>query len=134
MAKIPGKGASFSLDLGEGSAAVGQCISISLPEGEHEVFESDTTDNEDAGIPYQATMRTEGGSVEAEIFLDNTSHASLLAILASPAEAGFACVIGFRGGTSWSMTLAGLKFGGGSIVLNDGVKTTIGGKLSGHAA
>ena len=45
---------------------VAQIISLDGPGMASETFEADTLDNTDAGIPYQSTGRTEGGSVSGE--------------------------------------------------------------------
>jgi len=131
MSIMKGKGASLSIDVGAGLAAVSQVISITPPEGSNETFEADYLANPNAEIPHQATGRTETGSAGAELWLDNTSHGGLLGLLASPDTDGFACQIGFSDSSTWSFTGVGLTFGGGSIVLNDGVKVNVGIKLSG---
>lgn len=132
MSIMPGKGSSFNIDVGSGLAAVSQVISITPPEGENETFEADYLGNTDAGIPHQATGRTEGGSASAEVWLDNASHSGLIGMLATPDTDGFSCSIAFTSGT-WTFTGAGLTFGGGSVGLSDGVRANLGVKLSGVA-
>jgi hypothetical protein len=133
MSIMAGKGSSFNIDVGAGLAAVSQVIGITPPEGANETFEADYLGNASAGIPHQATGRTEGGSASAEVWLDNTSHAGLIGLLATPDTNGFSCSIGFTSGT-WTFTGAGLTFGGGSVALSDGVKANLAVKLSGVAA
>ncbi len=129
MAIMPGKGSSFNIDVGAGLAAVAQVISITPPEGENETFEADYLGQSDAGIPYQPTGRTEGGSASGEVWLDNSSHSGLIGLLATPKTSAFGCSIAFPTGT-WSFNGAGLSFGGGSVSLSDGVRCSFGVKLS----
>ena len=69
MALIKSKGTVLTLGIAGAGAAVGQMISIDLPEAEVETFEADTLDNTNAGIPYKASGRIEGGSVGGELFM-----------------------------------------------------------------
>lgn len=133
MGVMRGKGSTFSIDVGAGLAAVSQVISITPPEGQNETFEADYLDNASAAIPHKSTGRTEGGSASGEVWLDNTSHAGLMTLLATPDIDGFSCSIGFTSGT-WTFTGAGLSFGGGSVSLSDGVRCGFGVKLDGVAA
>lgn len=134
MSIMRGKGSTFSLDVGAGLVAVSQVISITPPEGQNETFEADYLGQANAGIPHQATGRTEGGSVGTELWLDNTSHAGLMTLLTTPDTDGFSGAIGFTDTKFWTFTGAGITFGGGSIGLSDGVKTNLSVKLSGVAA
>ncbi len=145
--KIKCKGTVLEQDLaGITYVAVAQIISIDLPDMEMETFEADTLDNTDAGIPYFATGRTEGGSFSAEIFYDpkDTSHIEWT---------GYLSTVGVIDGTDvgdrkyevsmritfsnpstptaseWTWVCAGVSLGG-TVALGDGLKASIGGKLT----
>ena len=141
MALIKGKGTTLNLGIAGASAAVGQMISIDLPEMEIETFEADTLDNSDAGIPYQASGRIEGGSVGGELFLDTASAMSpILSFLTSgaanldpePTADNTATVVMAGGNTSLTCTFntAGMSLGG-TVSLNEAVKGNYSAKLNG---
>ena len=70
MTKIISKGTVLQQTVDETFVPIAQIISIGLDGMESETFESDTLDNTDAGIPYQATGRTEPGSLSGDLFFD----------------------------------------------------------------
>jgi hypothetical protein len=132
MVKIPGKGCVLGQEIASVDTAIAQVISIDLPDMEAETFEADTLDNANAPIPYQTTERSEGGSWGGELFFDPVlaGHQAFLALLYAPVETNFTITYSDAGATVWTMLTAGVS-AGGSIVLNDGVKMTVSGKLSG---
>lgn len=131
--KIAGKGSVFSVSVASVLTAVAQVISIDLPEQKMETVETDTLDNEDAGIPHDPTGRSEGGEAKAEVYLDPASHGFINDWLE---ETDYTlmkkdCGIQFGGGDSpstWAFTAAGCSLGG-KIALNEYIKGTLGLKL-----
>ena len=83
MSKWKCKGTALQQQIGGAYVAVSQIISLGGPELESETFEADCIDNADAGIPYQTTGRTEGGSLSGEMFYDPAldAHKDLLELL-----------------------------------------------------
>lgn len=141
MGLIKSKGAILSLGIAGASAAVGQMISIDLPEMEVETFEADTLDNTNAGIPYEASGRIEGGSVGGELFMASASDmAPILSFLTSgaanldpePAADNTASIAMTGGNTSLTCTFktAGMSLGG-TVALNEAVKGNFTAKLNG---
>lgn len=130
MSKIKCKGTALQQQIGTVYTAVAQVISLELPDMESETFESDTLDNANAGIPYDSTGRSEGGSVSGELFLDPAlaGHKALLALLTTPADESWKIV--FADSTEWGFTGAGFGMGG-SVALNDGLKGSFSIKLDG---
>jgi hypothetical protein len=119
-------------DISETLTAVAQIISLTLPDMESETTEVDTLDNEDAGIPYLCTGRTEGGSVSGELFLDPAlaGHKAMLDLLETPAETDWNLIFADTGTTSWLFSGAGFGFGG-AIALPEALKGTFSIKLTG---
>lgn len=133
MAKIPGKGAVFELEVSTVLTAIAQLISIDLPEHEAETYEADTLDNTNPGIPHKPTGRVEGGSVGIEGFLDpvGSSFQVVTDRLNDPdAPEGGAITFADAATTTWTFETAGTTLGG-SVVLNDGVKFNASFKLDG---
>lgn len=135
MAKIKGKGTILSTDVDSVLAPIAQIISIDLPDQESETFESDTLDNTGAGILYQPTGRTEGGSASFEFFLDPVlaGHAALTDLLTDPctyADNNWKTTFADAATTEWTWIQAGFGLGG-AIALSDGVKMTGTVKLNG---
>ncbi len=134
MAKLRGKGTILNSDISGAAVAVAQIISLNIPDMESETYESDTLDNPDAGIPYDVTGRTEGGSMSAEMFFDPglAGHQALLQVLSAPVDyADTAWNLIFASASpsvTWPFVGAGLGIGG-PIVLNDGIKATMTVKL-----
>lgn len=140
MGLIKSKGAVLNLGIAGASAAVGQMISIDLPEAEVETFEADTLDNANAGIPHKASGRIEGGSVGGELFLDTAAAMSPIlgfltngaANLDPAADANTASVVMTAGTTNLTCTFntAGMSLGG-TVALNEAVKGNFSAKLDG---
>lgn len=130
MSIVKCKGTVLSKKVAEVYTAVAQIISLDLPEMESETFEADTLDNPDAGVPYEPTGRTEGGSTGGELFLDPAlaGHLALLALLTTPAKADWQITFADTAATKWPFTGAGFKLGG-KLALNDGLKATFSIKL-----
>lgn len=133
MAFVVGKGTVFSLEVSTVATAIGQVISIDLPEHEAETFEADTLDNSNPGIPYKSTERVEGGSVGIEGFLDPAlSSFQIITDRLNDASApeGGSVTFADSGTTAWAFETAGTSLGG-SVVTNDGVKFNASFKLDG---
>lgn len=132
MTKIPCKGTKLQMTIATVLTDLAQVISIDLPEAESETYESDTLDNEDAGIPYDPTGRTEGGSMSAELFFDPAlaGHQAITDLLSSPAKCNWAVVFADEAHTTWPIPGAGVSFGG-SVALGDGLKGSLSVKLDG---
>ena len=146
--KIKCKGTTLEQDIaGTTYVAIAQVIDIDLPDMEMETFEADTLDNTDAGIPYFATGRTEGGSFSANIFFDpkDTSHIewmsylSVTGVIDGAAAADREYEVSMRltfanpatpTASEWAWVCAGISMGA-TVALGDGLKASIGGKLKG---
>lgn len=136
MAIMVGKGTALQESIASVYTAIGQIISIDLPECENETFEADYLDNTVAGIPYQASNRSEGGSVGFEIFYDPAlaSHRKITDKIINPVTTGTNVKVVYSTTTNTViMSVAGFGIGG-TVALNDGVKATCSGKLSGVPA
>lgn len=131
MTKIICKGTKFQIAVADVLTDIAQVISIELPEAQSETFESDTLDNELAGIPYDPTGRTEGGSASMELFLDPTlsSHQTITGLLVEPELTDCAIVFADLGATTWGFVGAGFSLGG-TVALKDGLKGKAAVKLS----
>ena len=138
MALIKSKGTVLNLGIAGASAAVGQMISIDLPEMEVETFEADTLDNTNAGIPYKATGRIEGGSVGGELWLDPMVSSTAIrgflvsgaANLTPAAASNTASVVLGDESTTCTFNTAGMSLGG-AVALNEAVKGNFSAKLDG---
>lgn len=132
MAKVPTKGTALKQTLATVLTAVAQVISIDLPDMESETYEADTLDNTDAGIPYESTGRTEGGSLSGELFFDPAlaGHQALTALLTTPADESWTLTFADTGATVWTFTGAGFSLGG-TVALADGLKGNFSIKLDG---
>lgn len=132
MSKIKCKGTALAQKISSAYVTVAQVISLELPTVESETFEADTLDNTDAGIPYQATGRTEGGSCSGELFYDPTldSHQNLLELLREPQAEDWQITFADSSQSTWTFTGAGFSLGG-TVALNDGLKATFSIKLDG---
>lgn len=132
MSKIKCKGTALAQKISSAYVTVAQVISLELPTVESETFEADTLDNTDAGIPYQATGRTEGGSCSGELFYDPTldSHQNLLELLREPQAEDWQITFADASESTWTFAGAGFSFGG-TVALNDGLKGTFSIKLDG---
>ena len=128
----------MNLGIAGASAAVGQMISIDLPEMEVETFEADTLDNSNAGIPHKASGRIEGGSVGGELFLDPMVSSTAIrgfliggaANLTPAAASNTASVVLGDGSTTCTFATAGMSLGG-AVALNEAVKGNFTAKLDG---
>ena len=132
MAHVICKGTALQQLIGTVYTAIAQLISLDLPEAESETYEKDTLDNTDAGIPYGATGRSEGGSLGFELFYDPAlaGHQAVLALITTPTEESWKLVFVDGGTSEWAITGAGISFGG-TVALNDGLKGSGSIKLSG---
>ncbi len=132
MAKVKCKGTVLKQEIGSTLTAVAQVIGMDLPDMESGTYEADTLDNALAGIPYESTGRTEGGSAGFELFLDPAlaGHQGLLDLLTTPADQDWSITFADTGLTIWTFTGAGFSFGG-TVALNDGLKAKCKIKLDG---
>lgn len=132
MSKIKCKGTALAQEIASSYVTVAQVISLELPTVESETFEADTLDNTDAGIPYQATGRTEGGSCSGELFYDPalTGHQNLTELLRVPQDENWQITFMDSEDSTWTFTGAGFSLGG-TVALNDGLKATFSIKLDG---
>lgn len=132
MSKVKCKGTTLSQTISAVYVAVAQVISLELPDMESETYEADTLDNTSAGIPYEPTGRTEGGSCSGELFYDPalTGHKNLLELLTTPAAEAWKITFADTGASTWSFAGAGFSFGG-TVALNDGLKGNFSIKLNG---
>ena len=133
MAKVVGKGTVLQEEISSVYTAVAQIISIDLPEGVSETVECDTLDNANAGIPYGATGRTEGGSCSGEMFLDPAlaGHKKFTAKLTAPLTTlptNYKIIFADTGVTEWIFAVAGVTLGG-TVAVNDLLKATFALKL-----
>jgi hypothetical protein len=132
MAIVKCKGTVIQQEISSVYTTVAQVISIDLPEAESETFEADYLDQTGAGIPYEATGRSEGGSCSGEMFYDPalTGHQNLTELIRVPQAENWKIVFVDEETSNWSFTGAGFSLGG-TLALNDGLKASFGIKLSG---
>ena len=134
MTKIKCKGTALKTGVaGSAYVTLAQVISLTLPTMESETYESDTLDNALAGIPYDTTGRTEGGTLSGEMFFDPAlaAHQTLLALLTTPdGSAYWRIAFADAAVTLWTFGGAGFSFGG-TVALNDGLKGSFSVKLDG---
>lgn len=130
MSKIKSKGTVLKQEIASVLTAVAQMISLDLPDMESETYESDTLDNENAGIPYDPTGRTEGGSLSGELFYDPalSAHQSFLSLLTTPVKTNWSVTFADVAVSTWTFSGAGVSFGG-TVALNDGLKGSVSIKL-----
>jgi hypothetical protein len=132
MAKHQCKGTILDQDVASVYVVISQIISIDLPDMESETYDADTLDNTNAGIPYEPTGRTEGGSMSGELFYDPglTDHQELTALLTTPAKNNWRIRFTNTGTSIWTFSGAGIGIGG-TVALNDGLKANFSVKLNG---
>lgn len=139
MALIKSKGTTLNLGIADNTAAIGQMISIDLPEMSIETMEADTLDNTNAGIPKKATGRIDGGTVSGELFLDpivsSTTIVSFLVtgaahLTPAPTLSNTATIVLGDTTTTFTFNTAGMSLGG-SVALNDAVKGNFSAELDG---
>lgn len=132
MSKLKSKGTALSVSIASVYTAVAQIIDMDKDDMAEEFFESDTTDNPDAGIPYDPTGRTEGGSLSGNLFLDPalSIHKTLLGFLATPAARAWKLTFADTAATAWTFSGVGFSLAGPKVNLKDGVKAAFKIKLS----
>lgn len=110
MAKVKVKGAALQQDI-VGMTTVAQLTSISLSGAESETVEADTLDNTDAGIPYEPTGRSEGGSVDFEGIHDVAlaGHQAITDLITTPADQDWQILNADTGATTEAFTGAGVS-------------------------
>lgn len=129
MSKVVAKGTALQEEIAAVFTDVAQLVSIDLNEAETETIESDTLDNTDAGVPYSATGRAEGGSVSGEMLLDPalTGHQLFTDKVSDPSTnlpTNYKIVFADSASTEWPFTAAGVTFGGGTVAANDLLRTS----------
>lgn len=134
MAKIKSKGTVLKQDISAQLTAIAQIITISLDGAESLTYDANTLDNTSAGIPYEPTGYSEGGSVSGELFFDPvlTGHQEMTDSIITPVIKAYEVVWADAATTPWSLSVAGLGMNF-ATALNDGLKATFSGKLSGLA-
>ena len=144
MTKHICKGTVLNQKVSTAFIPVAQIISLDGPGMESETFEADTLDNASAGIPYQSTGRTEGGSLSGELFFDPAlaGHLNLTYLLENPAEPEtvgtpsvelWQMIFADPATTEWDFSGAGFSLSP-AVALNDGLKASFSIKLSGLPA
>jgi len=130
MAKLKCKGTALQQMLGTVYTTVAQVISLEASGMESETFESDTLDNANAGIPYDPTGRSEGGTVSGELFYDPalSGHQDLLALITTPADESWKIV--YSDNSEWTFTGASFSMGV-TVALADGLKGSFSIKVDG---
>lgn len=112
MAKVKVKGTVLKESIASTLTAVAQVISLEHSGAETETVEADTLDNATAGIPYEPTGRTEGGTVDGEMFFDPAlaGHQQFTDHLITPADVAYSLTFADTGSTAWAFTAAGVGF------------------------
>lgn len=112
MAKIKVKGTQLQQNLGGVFAAVAQLTSCSVSGSESETVEADTLDTIGAGIPYEPTGRSEGGSVDFDLIYDPRlqGHQSITDLVTTPAKETWKIVFADSATTEMAFTSAGVGF------------------------
>jgi hypothetical protein len=131
MAKVKCKGTKLQRTIASVLTDVAQLIDFNWSGCESETYEADTLDNTDAGIPYESTGRTEGGSVAGNLFFDPAlaGHQGLTRLLDTPQEEAWNITFVDTGTTDWPFTGAGFGMGL-TVALSDGLKASFTIKLS----
>lgn len=112
MAKQKCKGTILQQEIATVFTAVAQVISLSISGNESETVEADTLDNGNAGIPHEPTGRSEGGSVEGELFYDPAlaGHQSVTDLITDPKKCNWKVIYADTGATEVAFTSAGVGF------------------------
>ena len=123
MAKVRCKGTKLQQELAMVFTDVAQVISLNYTGAASETYEADTLDNADAGIPYEPTGRSEGGSVDGELFYDPdlAGHQAVTDLITTPAKQNWKVIFADSGATEMPFTSAGVGFDV-AVVTNDGLK------------
>ena len=132
MSKVRCKGTAIQQYIASSYVALAQVISLDGPSVESEHYEADTLDNTGAGIPYESTGRTEGGSLSGELFYDPAldSHQDFLELLRLPPTTNELWTLYFSNTEEWTFGCASHSFSP-TVALNDGLKGSFGMKLDG---
>lgn len=132
MAKCKCKGTKLQRTIASVLTDVAQVIDLSWSGCESETYESDTLDNTDAGIPYEPTGRTEGGSISGNLFFDPAlaGHQGLTRLLDTPQDESWNITFADTGTTDWPFGGAGFGMGL-TVALADGLKASFTIKLDG---
>ncbi len=125
MAQAICKGTVLKQDIASTLTAIAQVISIDVAESTTEVYDADTLDNANAGIPMKPTGRATGGNVSGEMFFDPAlaGHQSITDYITTPATRAMSITFADSGTTAWTFTAAGCGLGV-RVALNDGLKAT----------
>lgn len=125
MAIVVCKGTTLKQDIASTLTTVAQVISLDIAESTTEVFEADTLDNANAGIPMKPTKRATGGNMTGEMFLDPAlaGHQSLTDDITTPVVRAYSITFADTGTTAWTFNAGGIGLGV-RVALNDGLKAT----------
>jgi hypothetical protein len=131
--KIRSKGTSLSMLVATVYTAISQMVSIDKDAMTPEHYESDTLDNAAAGIPYDLTGRTEGGSLKGTFFFDPalSIHKQLLYYLVTPTKNLWQLTFANTAATVWSFGDAGVAVTAPKVALKSGVMADLDIKLDG---
>jgi len=126
MAKIVAKGTVLQQEIASVFTPVAQIIGTDHQGAESETYESDTLDNTNAGIPYDPTGRTEGGSMDFELFYDPAlaGHQAITDLVTTPAKCNWKQIFADAANTELPFTSAGVGVGI-SVALAEGVKMPV---------
>jgi hypothetical protein len=131
------KGSVLKIDVATVLTAVSEVISIDHDGAENETFKYSTLDQSGAGHLYLSSGYTEPGNVNTELMFlpTNSGHQQVTDHLTTPSTTAATQLDGeitFADGSSTTMPfkIAGFSFGV-SIAMDDGVKASVGMKVSG---
>ena len=131
------KGSVLKIDVATVLTAVSEVISIDHDGAENETFKYSTLDQSGAGHLYLGNGYSEPGNVNTELFWlpANAGHQQVTDSLTTPATTAANQLDGEitfadSGSTTMPFKIAGFSFGV-SIAMDDGVKSSVGMKLTG---
>ncbi len=131
------KGSVLKIDVATVLTAVSEVISIDHDGAENETFKFTTLDTSGSGHTYLSSGYTEPGNVNTELFFlpANAGHQQVTDHLTTPSTTAATQLDGSitfadTASTSMPFKIAGFSFGV-SIAMDDGVKASVGMKLSG---
>jgi hypothetical protein len=121
MSKVKCKGTALKQYITNAFTAIAQVISLKHSGAKAEVFEADTLDNTNVGIPKEHTGRVAGGTYGGELFFDPNlaGHQAITDLLLTPADCNFQLV--FADNTTWNIPGCGIGLGV-TVALSDGLK------------
>ena len=131
------KGSILKIDVATVLTALSEVMSIDHDGAESETFKYSTLDQSGAGHLYLGNGFSEGGNVNTELFFlpTNSGHQQITDSLTAPATTAATQLDGEitfadTGSTTMPFKIAGFSLGV-SISMDDGVKASVGMKLTG---